>query len=129
MIRYSCLLAQLDGLNPLNPTAPVTKGTGLLFMDIMVIIATGLALGLMLLLWARYYVRQRKRHSHRHEHRADPLPGVSLDGPEGDEERDHHGRRRRKRRLRRDHRPRNPTLAETGGLPPPKTEPTSNSPL
>ena len=56
-----CFLAQLEGLNPLNPTAPSTKSAGLVFKDILVIIAVGLALGLLLLLWARYYVRQKKR--------------------------------------------------------------------
>jgi hypothetical protein len=128
MTKYSCLLAQLEGLNPLYPTAPVTKSTGLLFMDIMVIIATGLALGLVLLLWARYYVRQnRRRHDH-HERRADPRP-AAPNRPEADEEPQLRGRRRRKRRHRRDHLPRNPTLAETGGLPPPKIEPTSHPPL
>jgi len=33
------------------------------------------------------------------------------------------GHRRRRRRRRRDHRPRNPTLSETGGLPPTRSEP------
>jgi len=128
MPRSFCFLAQLDGLNPLNPTAPVGKTTGLVFMDIMVILATGLALGLILLLWARYYVRSKKRRQHRHhERRSDPLPVAHAveDGEDGE------GRRvrRRRRRHRRDHRPRNPTLAETGGLPPSKAGPTSNPPL
>ncbi len=129
MIRYSGFLAQMDGLNPLNPTAPVTKSTGLVFLDVLVILATALVLGIVLLLWARYYVRKRRRrrHHHRHEHEAhssSPLvPTVE------DEELHHDGHRHRKRRRRRDHRPRNPTLGETGGLPPAKTEPSSNPPL
>ena len=61
MTRDPGFLAQLDGLNPLNPTAPVAKSTGLVFMNVLAILATGLALGLVLLLWARYHVRNRKR--------------------------------------------------------------------
>ena len=120
------LFAQLEGLNPLNPTEPVGRTTGLFFKDFLLIIATGLALGLILLLWARHYVKRKKRHQH-HDHKvvSHSLPAVS--DPDEEEEPHHHGRRRRKRR--RDHRPRNPTLAETGGLPTTKTEPSSNPPL
>jgi len=125
MTEHFVLFAQLEGLNPLNPTAPVTRTTGLVFRDVLVIIATGLALGLLLLLWARHYVKRKQRHHH-HDRKvvSHSLPAAS----DQDEEDPHHpGRRRRKRR--REHRPRNPTLAETGGLPTTKTEPSSNPPL
>ena len=67
MPRPLCFLAQLTGLNPLNPAAPIGKSTGLVFMDVMAIIATGLALSLILLLWARYHVRKKKLRHHRNE--------------------------------------------------------------
>jgi len=35
----------------------------------------------------------------------------------------HHQHRRKWKKRRREHRPRNPTLAETGGLPPPREHP------
>ena len=125
MTDYLALFGQLGGLDSLNPTAPVTRTTGLVFKDFLVIIATGLALGLLLLLWARYYIKRKKR---RHHHdRKEVSPSLSASDPELEEESHHHSRRRRKRR--RDHRPRNPTLAETGGLPTTKTEPSSNPPL
>ena len=124
MTEYFALLAQLDGLNPLNPTAPVSRNTGLVVKDFLVIIATGLALGLLLLFWARYYVRKTRR---RHHHERQPLAhSVSTGSDPGDEEPHHHSRRRRRRR---EHRPRNPTLAETGGMPATRTEPSSNPPL
>ena len=128
MPKPLCFLAQLTGLNPLNPAAPIGKSTGLVFMDVMAIIATGLALSLILLLWARYHVRKKKLRHHRNERAAvsDPAP---LLADEEDPDGPHHGRRRRRRRHRREHRPRNPTLSETGGLPPPRTEPSSNPPL
>ena len=126
MTEHLVLFAQLEGLNPLNPTAPVTRTTGLVFKDVLVIIATGLALGLLLLLWARHYVKSKKRH-HLHDRKvvSHSLPGAS---DQEDEEAPHH-RSRRRRKRRREHRPRNPTLAETGGLPTTKTEPSSNPPL
>ena len=126
MTEHLVFIAQLDGLNPLNPTAPVTRGAGLVFKDVLVIIATGLGLGLLLLLWARHYVKGKKRHHHHNRKEVSPtLPAVS--DPEDEETPHHRSRRRRKRR--REHRPRNPTLAETGGLPTTKTEPSSNPPL
>lgn len=43
-----------------------------------------------------------------------------------EEERKSSSGRKRRRKRRREHRPRNPTLAETGGLPPPRNEPTDS---
>ena len=122
------MLAQLEGLNPLNPTVPINKGSGMVFQDVLLIILTGLALGLVLLLFAKIYVRRSRagRHGRRAESPAQP---VTYDEDE-EEDHHHHGRRRRRRRRhRRDHRLRNPTLAETGGLPPPKPPEPSNPPL
>lgn len=129
MTTPCCFLAQLEGLNPLNPTAPVTKSTGFVFEDILVVLAVGLALGLLLLLWARYHVRRKKRRHHHHHERSVVSRPAPVLAEEEDQDPRRDGRRRRRRRHRRDHRPRNPTLAETGGLPPPKAEPTSNPPL
>ena len=125
MTEHLVLFAQLEGLNPLDPTAPVTRTTGLVFQNLLVIVATGLALGLGLLVWARHYVKNRKRHHHNRKAVSQSLPAAS--DPADEEVSHHHGRRRRKRR--REHRPRNPTLAETGGMPTTKTEPSSNPPL
>lgn len=144
MTGCMCLLAQLDGLNPLNPTAPVGKNTGLIALNIMVIVGTGLALGLLLLVGARYYVRNKRHHRRHHHHhsRRDPpdrdgdqadadtadAAQETAEANSGGQEHRHH-RHRRRRRRRRDHRPRNPTLGETGGLPPAKPEPRPNPPL
>jgi hypothetical protein len=126
MMEYLVLFAQLDGLNPLDSGEPAARITGFFFKNVLVIIATGLALGLLLLLWARHYFKSEKRlHHHDRKEVSHSLPAVS-DQDEA-EEPHHHSRRRRKRR--REHRPRNPTLAETGGLPTTKTEPSSNPPL
>jgi len=130
MIHAFRFWSQLEGLNPLNQTAPVTKGAGLVFKDLLVIVATGLALGLILLLSARYYVRKMKRRHRRHPGTGlSSSPVAALNQPTGEAESPHDQRRHRKRRRRRDHRLRNPTLADTGGLPPPKTEGPSHPPL
>jgi hypothetical protein len=52
-------------------------------------------------------LRRRKRHRHHHHHRS--VPGASEEAQP---------KRRRWRRPRREHRPLNPTLAQTHGLPP-----------
>jgi hypothetical protein len=128
MTKAFCLLAQLSGL---NRTQPVGKTTGLVFMNVLAIIVTGLALGLVLLLWARFHVRGKKRH-HRQDHGREVnstanAPGKATEGAGQPRQADlrHH----RRRRHRRDHRPRNPTLGETGGLPQSKIQSNPNPPL
>ena len=126
MSSLMILLAELNSLNPLNPSVPIGKTTGLLFKDVLVIIATGLILTLILILWARFSARKRKQRHRHHHHNREASPSVPSSDTleEGDEEGELRPgrRRRRRRRRRRDHRSRNPTLAETGGLPPTKSE-------
>jgi hypothetical protein len=50
--------------------------------------------------------------------------GALIEGPAGES-----GEHRRRRRRRRDHRTRNPTRAQTGGLPPPGAGGTESPPL
>ena len=69
------------------------------------------ALVLVLFAWA-LFIRERRRQEPRYHYPHPPTPGDSR-SDEGS--RPH---RRKWRRRRREHRPRNPTLAETGGLPP-----------
>ena len=89
---------------------------------LMIFGAIGLVTALALL-WAIFLrKRRRRRHSHHHpqHHSTGPaeVPESPKDGgPPVPEE-----KRRRHRRSRRRHRPRNPTLAETGGLPPIRPE-------
>jgi hypothetical protein len=119
------------------------KLTELIFSDVLVIIGVGL--GLLVLLAAAVYIgmrlrRRRKRVSSGEKVYRDAEDTGELDSPEveEDEEEDddaegeghsghhgdgHHGKRRYKYRVRRrTHRSRNPTLSETGGLPPVRTE-------
>lgn len=120
------LLGQLSGLNPLNP-APVERSTGLVFRDVALILVVVGALAALLFLWARVYMarKQGRRSSHAarssgSQHRSSGRRENREDEEEGEERGDGRRRRRRRRRRSREHRPRNPTLAQTGGLPPPK---------
>jgi len=114
MTKFVSLLAQLDAFNPLGPMPPVSKTAGLMFKDIVLIGAAVLGLSLLLILWARRYVRRSKRHRHGHHSESRSVQ------QEGSDTRYHRRHRHHHRRRRHSHEERasNPTLAETGGLPP-----------
>jgi hypothetical protein len=83
--------------------------------DMLIVITAALAVGLLLVIWAVFF---RKKTEEKYEYPQVTKRKETQDEPSGDGER----RRRRKRRRVRDHRPRNPTLHQTGGLPPPRSE-------
>lgn len=109
---------------------PLSKVTGLLLSDILLIIAAALTLLLGLVLWAKY-LRNRKPKKRRAGGQK-VFRGSNSGGEDEEEEEDgdkeaeeeaREVRRRYKYRYkRRSHRNRNPTLAETGGLPPARSE-------
>ena len=85
---------------------------------------------LLILLWAIFFRRRRRKH-HRHDY---PLSDVRQAvtcplGPTVNGATIESPRRHGRRRQRRSHLPRNPTLAETGGLPPIRPEPPRLTPL
>ena len=73
--------------------------------DALLVAGAAILVTTAIVLWA-VFIRKRKRRPEYHEPaaRSEPKPE----------------KRRKWRRRRKDHRPRNPTLAETGGLPPVK---------
>jgi len=77
--------------------------------DWMIVAGASLLVGLAATAWV-YFRRRRRPHAH-HEHSASHLIDNLVEHPH---EHSHHGHSRRRRRWRR----RNPTLAQTGGLPP-----------
>jgi hypothetical protein len=84
----------------------------------LALIGSILLVSLGVFVWAAFF-RKPKRHRHRHPHRH-PAPAPMTPPRERHRSgwrffRKHHHRRRRKER------PRNPTLAEVGGLPPVRT--------
>ena len=81
--------------------------------DALLVIGVSLVVGLVLFLWAYFKFRKKPGiefgpGKSEHEIPDKPEPEPRTPG------------RRRKRQRRRDHRPRNPTLHDTGGLPPPR---------
>ena len=77
---------------------------------------------LLLLIWAAFIRRKRRRHHSHHHHHHDAKPAEAATVAPNEEEPVQPEKRRRRRRSHHRHRPRNPTLAETGGLPPIRSE-------
>ena len=86
--------------------------------EILLVLGCLAVVSVALLLWAAY-IRKRKRHSsgHRSHHFSRTTPGIGTSGA-GEKGSEPRRRRHRHRRRRSSHYPLNPTLAQTGGLPP-----------
>jgi type VI protein secretion system component VasK len=84
------------------------------------------ALGLVTLLilaWAVFLRKgRRRRHELHHSHQHSSKPAEVAQARAEEDVPPPSGKRRRRRRSGHSHRPRNPTLAETGGLPPIRLE-------
>jgi len=118
MLNMALWLAQSDVAKAAQPGG-LSAGTRekLILLAVLLLVAS-LALILVFALRKRRPAR-RSRHHPAHE----PAQPVSLES----ESRAGLARRRQKRR-RRDHHPRNPTLAETGGLPPLRQDAAARTP-
>ena len=113
---------------------PIGKVPGLLIGDVVLIVMSSLGVLLLLMFWAKF-IRNRKRkkkesdarrvyrRSEESSREAEELAESEASGESEAEQR----RRFKYRWKRRTYRRRNPTLAETGGLPParPDSEPES----
>ena len=137
------LLVALPGAEIARKTGYSSRVSSYLFSDALVIVGVGV--GLLIILAAgvnfwMHFARKRRRHVSGGEkvYRGGHAGGNIEEQEEQEEEeeaaddddasdsngdhRHHHDRRRYKYRVRRrTHRSRNPTLSETGGLPPVKT--------
>ena len=103
------LLAAVEHSDPLKPVpGPPSKPFSEGLAEMWPVFAAVFGLALLLLLWARFL-----RKSPRREH-ADGYVDAESGWTKS---------RRRIRRSEHPHRPRNPTLAETGGLPPLRSDP------
>jgi FtsZ-interacting cell division protein ZipA len=78
---------------------------------------------LLILAWAVFLRRRRRRrHEHHHSHHHSSKPAEVVQASAEEDVAPPAEKRRRRRRSGHRHRPRNPTLAETGGLPPIRQE-------
>ncbi|HMJ65054.1 MAG TPA: hypothetical protein VK615_06860 [Candidatus Binatia bacterium] len=102
----------------IDPIAPELTGRetsrlfGLNVRDIMLLVAVAAFIGSALFLWAYLSRRDRRRHLARSPHSVDRIERPSRDSGQD------RTRVRKRRREHPDNLPRNPTLGETGGLPP-----------
>lgn len=124
-----------------SPGSGLQKTSQLVFTDLLLIIGAGIIVTALLILGALYAHKQRRhrRHRHKHHHHHTPVQAKVMDiepdenpeeiasSAEDSEKTSGHHRHHRRRIRRRDHRGRNPTLAETGGLPPLRPPPSSAS--
>ena len=115
VLRPYLLLAQIEPgkqLDTMREAARNNTGKGL-GMDLMLILGIVLALAAILFFWA-FFVRKRPRRAR----------GALVLRTERDESQGSGGRRRRRKRRPEhpDNWGRNPTLGETGGLPPSRPE-------
>jgi hypothetical protein len=111
MTRFIPQLAAAE--DPLmQKVSELTKGTRVHTREMMFVVVIALAVGVLLFLWV--YLRHRSKAD-----RADGRELSRFKSSRGEREsRGSSGRRRR----RRSHRKRNPSLDQTGGLPPPRPE-------
>jgi len=100
------LAADMSELRALQRTSPAKTGLGLVIAAISGVIAV-------IIVWALFFRKRRDETMRRYrEHFSSANAKEESSDPNGS------GRSRRRKRRRRDHAQRNPTLAETGGLPP-----------
>ena len=113
-LNFVPIFAAAETANPLDQLGVQPAPRNLLGMratDMLLIIAITLFLGLILLAWA-VYIRKPKAERGERNYQSRPYVEEREDGTIR--------KRKKRKRHRRDHRQRNPTLAEVGGLPPPK---------
>ena len=113
---FSVILAQVDS------TDLKQQFSNSRLYEVLVVFGALAGAVIIAVIWAILYSqRQRKKHRHHHHHHSQ---GAATDNAsQGTGTREHKGRRQRRRR-RRPHRPMNPTLSQTGGLPPLRDEDT-----
>jgi hypothetical protein len=126
MITTPFLFSASTIIDRLAPGDAVTGTSALVVRDLLLIIGVGALLAVILLFWAVHHARKRKRRRREH-HAPAPESAPTVAQPEAPSGRQPH-RHHRQRRHRQEHRGRNPTLAETGGLPPLRPEPRSEPP-
>ena len=105
----------LAGVFDTYPT-PEGGGTGSVMREGLILLGALLVVIATLLVWA-YLSRRKRRRAARREERRRRRHSLERDASKGVTETNQLGEERHGSR-RRHHRPRNPTLAETGGLPP-----------
>jgi hypothetical protein len=113
------LFAAADVMGPLDQLGVQPAPRNLLGMrasDMLLIITIAVVLAAVLVIWAVYFRKPKSDRGHSRDYKSRPYVEERPDGTIR--------KRKKSKRLRRQHRHRNPTLAEVGGLPPLKGDST-----
>ena len=102
-------------VEPFDAVLPRIKATGPAIREWGILLGAILVIATIVILWIVFSGKSR-RHAARREDRRQRRRAFRQAAAEAEEQRSEKSSGRRRRR--RHHRPRNPTLAETGGLPP-----------
>ena len=117
LMKSILLLAAADLLDPQLPVPTSTDPSPILSREVIIIACIVLILGILLFLIA--YFTRKSRHG-RSDSRTQVL--YKADKKKASESSPDRVKMRRKRRRHPDNLPRNPTLGETGGLPPARSD-------
>ena len=118
MLRFFIQLAAAD--NAFNQNVKkATDSPRFDGQDTLVAISIGVGIGALLFFWAYLRFRKKPEVVTRSNDSPRETPVIREDETSAPSDR---RRTRKKRRRRRDHRPRNPSLEQTGGLPPPRPD-------
>ncbi len=118
-VKLACLLAQVGTEIPSRELVKPTQWSWLHSRETMLVVGLAAALAVGLFAWAFFF---RKRQPNDPRRRIIEPGSTKQDGTPASEEEPHHHRRRHRRHHHSHHTHRNPTLAETGGLPLPRPE-------
>lgn len=102
-------------VEPYDTALPRIKATGSALREWGILLGAILAIAAVVMLWIVFSGKSR-RHAARRDERRQRRQAYRRAAAEAEQRSEKSSGRRRRRR--RHHRPRNPTLAETGGLPP-----------
>lgn len=94
---------------------------GMHMSDILLVLTAAILVMTALIVWAVFFRKPKADGTRARIHKSRPQEEETEDGMIR--------KRKRHKRRRRDHRTRNPTLSETGGLPPPRPEGPPNTHL
>ena len=115
MLTRFFILGAADPLDQnILPDARPANYFGLGLREILLIVGVAVVLGLLLFLWA-YLTHKRRSHRHSSDQLSRPIYRADKMTPEQSAKR---MKLKKRRRSHPDNLPRNPTLGETGGLPP-----------
>lgn len=119
ILNLTPIFAAAEAQNPLDQLGVQPAPRNLIGMratDMLLILTIAVVLSAVMIIWAVYFRKPKSDGSESRQYKSRPYVEERPDGTIR--------KRKKSKRLRRQHRQRNPTLAEVGGLPPLKSDTT-----